>query len=116
MADNSPGPGYTRIEACGGNENFPYEFGEVGPATTPVVRKQNERIDAPAGLPFFQNGSGVGPSQSVSGPFANAFDPLKKGSSDAVVSQNIRTEMHAGRPQKQAIAIAMSEAGRSRKK
>jgi len=42
--------------------------------------------------------------------------PLKKGSSKATVSSNIRIEMKAGRPQKQAIAIAMSKAGKSRKK
>jgi hypothetical protein len=42
--------------------------------------------------------------------------PLKKGSSDKVVSQNIKTEMAAGRPQKQAIAIAMREAGKSKPK
>ena len=42
--------------------------------------------------------------------------PLKKGSSKATISQNIRTEMHAGKPQKQAIAIAYSVAGKSRKK
>jgi hypothetical protein len=41
--------------------------------------------------------------------------PLKKGSSRKVISANIRTEMHAGKPQKQAIAIAMSKAGKSRK-
>ena len=40
--------------------------------------------------------------------------PLKKGSSKKVISANIRTEMHAGKPQKQAIAIAMSKAGKSR--
>lgn len=42
--------------------------------------------------------------------------PLKKGKSDKAVSSNIRTLMHEGRPQKQAIAIALSEAGRSKKK
>jgi hypothetical protein len=41
--------------------------------------------------------------------------PLKKGKSKKVIGQNIRTEMHAGKPQKQAIAIAMSKAGKGRK-
>lgn len=42
--------------------------------------------------------------------------PLKKGRSDKVVSQNIRREVEAGRPQKQAIAIAMRVAGRPKPK
>ena len=42
--------------------------------------------------------------------------PLKKGSSKKVISQNIKTEMAHGKPQKQAIAIAMRKAGKSRKK
>lgn len=43
--------------------------------------------------------------------------PLKKGSSDKVVSQNIKTLMHeGGRPQKQVIAIAMRTAGRPKPK
>ncbi len=42
--------------------------------------------------------------------------PLKKGKSKKVISQNIRTEMRSGRPQKQAVAIAMSKAKKSRRK
>jgi hypothetical protein len=42
--------------------------------------------------------------------------PLKSGSSNNTVSENIRTEMHSGKPQVQAIAIAMSKAGRSKSK
>jgi hypothetical protein len=42
--------------------------------------------------------------------------PLKKGRSKKVIAANIRTEMHAGRPQKQAIAIAYRKAGKARKR
>ena len=41
--------------------------------------------------------------------------PLIKGKSQAAVSANIKTEMAAGKPQKQAIAIALSVAGKGRK-
>ena len=40
--------------------------------------------------------------------------PLKKGNSAKTVSRNIRTEMAAGRPQKQAVAIALNTARRAK--
>lgn len=42
--------------------------------------------------------------------------PLKSGSSQAVISENIREMMASGHPQKQAIAAAMHNAGKSKKK
>jgi len=42
--------------------------------------------------------------------------PLKKGSSKKVVSSNIRELRHSGYPQKQAVAIALSEKRRAKKK
>jgi len=42
--------------------------------------------------------------------------PLKKGKSKAAISANIRTEIAAGKPQRQAVAIAMRSAGKPRKK
>lgn len=42
--------------------------------------------------------------------------PLKRGSSRKTVSTNIRKEIKAGKPRKQAIAIALNKAGKSRGK
>lgn len=41
---------------------------------------------------------------------------LKPGKSKKVISDNIATEIRSGRPKKQAIAIAYSKAGKSKKK
>lgn len=42
--------------------------------------------------------------------------PLKRGSSKKVISENIATEIRAGRPKDQAAAIAYSKAGKSKKR
>ncbi len=42
--------------------------------------------------------------------------PLKRGSSRKAISANIRTEIRAGRPQKQAVAIAYAVARRSKRR
>lgn len=41
--------------------------------------------------------------------------PLKKGYSPKTISRNIRTEIRAGRPQKQAVAIALNVARKAKR-
>jgi hypothetical protein len=42
--------------------------------------------------------------------------PLLKGSSDSIVSSNIKELRNSGYAEKQAVAIALSKAGKSKKK
>lgn len=41
--------------------------------------------------------------------------PLKKGKGQKTISENIRTLRHEGRPQDQAIAIAMRKAAKKKR-
>jgi hypothetical protein len=42
--------------------------------------------------------------------------PLEKGKSKEVISHNIKTEEEHGKPHKQAVAIALHEAGISKRR
>lgn len=42
--------------------------------------------------------------------------PLKSGSTPTVISANVATLIHEGYPQKQAVAIALERAGKSKAK
>jgi hypothetical protein len=42
--------------------------------------------------------------------------PLRRGRSKKIIGENIAELIRSGKPQKQAVAIAMDKAGKSRKK
>ena len=44
------------------------------------------------------------------------MSPLIKGKSKKTIAENIRREKHAGKKQSQAVAIAFSVAGKSKRK
>jgi hypothetical protein len=58
---------------------------------------------------------GNGSFKSAFNVVKNMPNPLRRGKSREIVSSNIRELMHSGRPQKQAVAIALKKAGMSKK-
>ena len=85
---------------CAEYEFEPASVGGMGHAT-PNMSVRTRQPHRPMGLLAAQRRSNM---------------PLKPGKSKTAIRQNIRTEIHAGKPQKQAVAIAMKKAGKKKSK
>ena len=75
------------------------------------LRGRGPRLDVPAS--FFAAAVTVRVTNLCEHSIKEEGMPLKKGKSRKTISKNIRTEIKAGRPRKQAIAIALSTARKS---
>lgn len=98
----SPGWFYS-IDPEGKDKTGPYKTKEQ------AQEKSNQRNEV-----YWKSINRNSTDKKVKGKDKYTGDPLKEGSSSKVIGKNISTEMHAGKPQKQAIAIAMSKAGKSK--
>ena len=55
------------------------------------------------------------PTQSAKIPTTEKINNIRAGFALLKISANIKTELKAGKPKKQAVAIALSVAGKSKK-
>lgn len=103
-----------RMAGDPGRRSYHYTFSVVDYQTPSEGRHYtNLVIDHPGGVP--REGTSD-PKKALAAAERAVVDgyrdnPLLEGSSRAVISENIRREIHAGRPPKQAVAISLRKAG-----